>query len=138
MVNDLTFGCNFILYKNSWEKVNGFDEELKTNGEDIDYSRKIRELNLNTQYCSEATCYHLQNDNIISLSKRVWRYHSFGYKIKKISFLRLIKLSIKQLNFLLKRLVEDLVRFRFIFIYINIVIFFNFIFLEFLRLIKNK
>tara|TARA_Y100000741_G_scaffold347166_1_gene314189 strand:- start:2543 stop:3385 length:843 start_codon:yes stop_codon:yes gene_type:complete len=132
------FGCNFVLFKTSWEKVNGFNEELKTNGEDIDYSIKIRESGLNTKYCHEAICYHLQNDSIISLSKIVWRYHSFGYKVKKISFLRLLKLVIKQFNFLIKRILQDLLRFRFIFIYINIVIFFNFIFFEFLRLIKKK
>ena len=132
------FGCNFVLFKTSWEKVNGFNEELKTNGEDIDYSIKIRESGLNTKYCHEAICYHLQNDSIISLSKRVWRYHSFGYKIKKISFFRFIRLIIKQFNFLVKRMAEDLIKLRFIYFYINILVFFNFIFLELQRLIKNK
>ena len=132
------FGCNFVLNKSSWERVGGFNNELKTNGEDIEYSRKLRELGLNIYYCSSATCYHLQNDSVFSLSKRVWRYHSFGYKIKKISFFRFIRLIIKQFNFLVKRMAEDLIKLRFIYFYINILVFFNFIFLELQRLIKNK
>ena len=66
---------------------------LKTNGEDIDYSNKIKNLNAgNLFYCSDAVCYHLQNDDLETLSKRIWRYHAFGYKMKEPSFLRLFKL----------------------------------------------
>ena len=36
------FGCNTLLTKSVWKKVNGYDEKLKTNGEDIDFIHKIR------------------------------------------------------------------------------------------------
>tara|TARA_B100000427_G_C15419601_1_gene555766 strand:- start:126 stop:968 length:843 start_codon:yes stop_codon:yes gene_type:complete len=132
------FGCNFVNYKKSWSEVNGFDEKLRTNGEDIDFSKKIRKLGLNTSYCSEAICHHLQNDNIPSLSKRVWRYHSFGYKIQKVSVYRMIRLTLKQVNFLFKRTFEDIFKLRINFININIAIFIYFIYLEFQRIIKKK
>ena len=87
-------------------------------------------------YCSKALCEHLQEDNLDSLSKRVWRYHSFGYKIKKISFYRFIKLSIKQLNFFLKRTLKDLMKLKFNFITINFAILVKFIILEFKNYLK--
>ena len=35
------FGCNNILSKEKVYKVGGYDEDLKTNGEDVDFSRKL-------------------------------------------------------------------------------------------------
>ena len=51
------YGCNTLQYKNVWEKVGGYDETLMTNGEDIDYSKKIKTFeNHNLFYSSEALC----------------------------------------------------------------------------------
>ena len=64
------FGCNTILVKSVWEKVNGYDEKLKTNGEDINFIQKIKlETDVQIVYQPEAKCFHLQDDNIESLSK---------------------------------------------------------------------
>ena len=35
------YGCNTILLKSYWEKTKGYDENLKTNGEDIDFCLEI-------------------------------------------------------------------------------------------------
>ena len=84
------YGCNTLQFKNIWEKVGGYDETLITNGEDIDYTKRVKSLeNHNLFYSSEALCYHLQNDDMKSLSRRIWRYHSYGYKIKKPTFYNL-------------------------------------------------
>ena len=69
--------------------------------------------------------------NLESLSERVWRYHSYGYKIKKPSFYRFIKLSLKQFKFLLQRFFGNLLKFNLYFIYISLQIFLKFISLEF-------
>ena len=97
------FGCNTIQHKSLWKAVNGYNESLLTNGEDIDYANKIK-LNstFKLRYCAKALCEHLQDDHLNSLSNRIWRYHSFGYKIKKPSIYRTLKLSIKQLKFFYK------------------------------------
>ena len=98
------FGCNSIQFKSLWRQVGGYNKDLYTNGEDINYSNKINSLtDFKLFYAANALCYHLQDDNLNSLSKRVWRYHSFGYKIKKTSLLRFAKLSIKQFKFLIQR-----------------------------------
>ncbi len=133
------YGCNTIQNKSIWNKINGYDEEMLTNGEDIDYSKKIKlHNNFNLFYCPSAICHHLQDDNLESLSNRVWRYHSFGYKIKQPSFNRLIKLSLKQFKFLFQRILGNLIKFNFYFVYISLQIFLKFIALEFKNYLNNK
>ncbi len=133
------YGCNTIQLKSAWLKVNGYDEKLKTNGEDINFTNKIREQqNYKLLYSAQALCHHLQDDNLNSLSKRVWRYHSYGYKIKEPSLYRFIKLTIKQLKFFIIRLINNIIKFNFFFIYISFVVFIKFIKLEFCNFIKNK
>lgn len=133
------YGCNTILIKSVWKKVNGYNEKLKTNGEDIDFINKLKS-NLKGQiiYQPEAKCYHLQDDNIESLSHRVWRYHSFGYKIRQPSFKKLLKLTIKQIKFFLKRFSSDLINLDVKNIFISYKVFINFIKFEYKYLIKNK
>ena len=132
------FGCNTIQKKTTWKKINGYDESLKLNGEDIDYSFRVRKEGFDLFYCHEAKCLHLQNDNLKSLSRRVWRYHSFGYKIKKISYYRFIKLIIKQLKFFVLRSIKELIHLNFKFILINLQILLYFIKLELENTYKNK
>ena len=133
------FGCNSMQYKSIWKEIGGYDEELFTNGEDINYSKKINaSTNFNLFYSSDAMCYHLQDDNLNTLTKRVWRYHSFGYKIKKVSFLRFLKLSIKQLKFLFQRSIFNLFKLEFSYIFINFCVFIYFIKYEFKNYLKEN
>ena len=39
------YGCNTIQNKFIWNKINGYDEKMLTNGDDIDYSKKIKQHN---------------------------------------------------------------------------------------------
>ena len=133
------YGCNTIQHKLIWETVNGYNNELLTNGEDIDYCNRISlSQKFELRYCSQALSEHLQNDDINSLSNRIWRYHSFAYKIKNPSIFKTIKLSIKQLKFFLKRSISDLLKLDLKFIYINFMILINFIRLEHSYYRKNK
>ena len=125
------YGCNSIQYKNIWKEVKGYDHEYKTAGDDINYSAKISRLTkFNSFYSSKAKCYHLQDDSLNSLSDRVWRYHSFGYKIKEPSFYRLLKLILKQLKIFFQRSFEDLFKLKFFFIFINLIILIKFVYFE--------
>ena len=134
------FTCNTLHYKEVWKKIGGFDENfLYPGGEDVDYSVKVSKMyNNRNLYSSKSLCSHLCNDNIDTLANRVWRYHSFAYKIKKPSKFKLIKISIKQLNFFLKRSWFDLMKFNFTFIVINFKVLIKFIKFELLHLRKNK
>ena len=122
------YGCNTILLKNYWKKTKGYDENLKTNGEDIDLCKQLKSIgNINFFYSSNSLCYHLQEDSVLSLSKRVWRYHSFGYKIKTPSKRKLINLSIKQIRFFLIRFFKALLKFEIKYIIISFMVLINFI-----------
>ena len=133
------YGCNTILLKSYWEKTEGYDKNLKTNGEDIDFCKQLKSIgDINLYYSSDSLCYHLQDDSILSLSKRVWRYHSFGYKIKAPSKRKLVNLSIKQIRFFLIRFLKGLLKFEIKYIIISFMVLINFIKLEYNYLKKNK
>jgi len=133
------FGCNSIQKKDIWRKVGGYDENLKTNGEDVDFSDKVKMIDkFSLFYSSEAISYHLQDDDLKSLSARVWRYHSFGYKLKKITLLRFFKLSIKQIKFFFQRTFGDFLTLKFNYIFVNFIVLIKFIQLEFRNYLDNK
>ena len=133
------YGCNTLLIKSVWQKVNGYNEDLKTNGEDINFINKVKSIfKEQIIYQPAAKCYHLQNDNIESISNRVWRYHSFAYKIKEPSLQKLIKLSIKQLKFFIQRFMRGLINFDLDDINISFKVLTNFIKLEYKFFKKNK
>ena len=133
------YGCNTIQLKSIWKQIGGYNEELKTNGEDVEYCNRVRSgQDTNVFYSNKALCYHLQNDNIKTLSKRVWRYHSFGYKIKKPTIYRFIKLTIKQIKFFFQRSISSLFKLNFYFLYINAFILLDFIKLELMNVLKEK
>tara|TARA_B100001287_G_scaffold168591_1_gene141815 strand:+ start:128 stop:979 length:852 start_codon:yes stop_codon:yes gene_type:complete len=125
------YGCNTIQHKSVWNTVNGYDESLQTNGEDIDYSYRVKQhKNIKIRYCSDALSKHLQDDDLDTLSNRIWRYHSFGYKIKKPSIYKTLKLAIKQTRFFFQRSLQNLIKLEFDFICINFAILIRFIVLE--------
>ena len=133
------FGSNSIQYKSVWKKVSGYDEKFKTAGDDINYSKKISLIkNSSTFYSKNSVCYHLQNDNLITLSNRVWRYHSFGYKNSKPSVYRFFKLGIKQLKILLLRYIKNIINLNFKYFYIDLIVFILFIIFEFNNILKKK
>ena len=71
------FGSNSIQYKSLWKELNGYSEEFRLAGDDVNYGRKISQKDKVSFYVSSALCYHLQNDTLFSLADRIWRYHSF-------------------------------------------------------------
>ena len=130
------YGCNTIQKKSVWEEINGYDENFRSNGEDVDYSNRLTNIkNYKLFYSYKAKCYHLQNDDLNTLSNRVWRYHSYGYKIKKPSYYRFLKLIIKQFKFFFQRFIKDFLNLNFFII--NLFILINFIKLELKRVLKG-
>ena len=131
------YGCNNLLDKDKVYKKIEYDENLKTNGEDVDFSKKLSINNFSTLYDHNAICYHIQNDDITSLSRRYWRYRTFGYKIKNFSYLKFTKLSIKEIKMLFYRIIKDLKCKKYELLILEIIIFFKFIVYEFKETIKR-
>ena len=93
------FGANFLLNKKKINKLKiNYNEEFRTNGEDVNFSKVLKSKKCNLYYEPEAICYHYQFDNTLSLSKRYWRYSYYGAGLKKLTFIRLIKLIMRQIK----------------------------------------
>jgi glycosyltransferase involved in cell wall biosynthesis len=124
-------GSNTILNKKAWKEVNGFDEQYKTNGEDIHFCIKLRTNNFKMSFDSSAFCYHLQNDNLKSLMNRSWRYYINGTGLKKPTYKRFLLRTIKHLKHCLINSIKDILNFRLNIIDINFRIFFNYVLMEY-------
>jgi len=125
------YGCNNILNKEIIKDIGGYDDNLKTNGEDVEFSKRIYEKRLPTFYDSTAICYHIQNDNLKSLSRRYWRHRTYGYKIKKFSYFKFIKITIKEFKMLLNRISKDIKVNKFDLLKLEVIIYIKFILYEF-------
>ena len=135
------FGCNNILDSSKVENIEKYrtdSDYFKTNGEDIEFSNFLKKNNHKLFYCSDAVCYHLQNDTGISLSKRYWRYIHYGDGMKKRNFFKTIKNILRQFKKTIKWILSDIFRLNFKLIPVNLVIFFHFVILDFEFYKTNK
>jgi len=135
------FGCNNIL---DTSKVGNFKkyrtdiDYFKTNGEDMEFSSYLKKNNHKLYYYSNAICYHLQNDDGLSLSKRYWRYKHYGDGLKKRNFIKTIKNIIRQFKRTIKWSFEDILNFNFKLLTVNLIIFYHFAVIDFAFYKKNK
>ena len=137
---EFVFGCNSLLNTENLDNQDMYrndHEYYKTNGEDIEFSKKILNQNMNLYYCSSAICYHLQNDNHKTLSNRYWRYIHYGDGLKKRNLYKTFKNIFRQFKKTLKWSIEDLIKFRFKLIKVNLLIFYNFAIIDY-QFYKNK
>jgi cellulose synthase/poly-beta-1,6-N-acetylglucosamine synthase-like glycosyltransferase len=132
------FGSNSIQYKSLWKELNGYNEEFRSAGDDVNYGRKISQKDKVSFYVSSALCYHLQNDTLFSLADRIWRYHSFGYKNTKPSFFRFLKLSIKQIKIFSIRLFKNIFKLNFLYVCIDFYVFISFLYFEIKNIFSKK
>ena len=119
---NFVFGCNNLLDTNNIEIRNIFNlqgEYFKTNGEDIEFSKYLKEKKLKIYYSSESICYHLQDDDIKSLSNRYWRYLYYGDGFKKRNFIKTIKNIIRQFKKTIKWSLQDIFNLRFRLLKVN-------------------
>ena len=135
-VKSFITGSNMLLNKNAWIKVGGYDEQFRSNGEDVHFCIKLRLAGFKISYDSEAYCHHLQNDNLQSLLDRCWRYYVSGTGLKKPTYKRLVLRSIKHCRPCLINFCKDLINLRFSIIDINFRVLFNYIKMEY-RSCKN-
>ena len=116
------FGCNNILNTSKITHAKKYRTDLdyfKTNGEDIEFSNFLKKNNHKLFYCSSAICYHLQNDNSRSLSKRYWRYIHYGDGLKKRNLFKTIKNILRQIKKTFKWSLEDILNLDFKLLTIN-------------------
>ena len=124
------FGANFLLNKKKIKNLNiKYNEAFRTNGEDVNFSNVLKSKNCNLYYEPRAICYHYQFDDVISLSRRYWRYSYYGAGLKKLTLTRLIRLILRQTKVLFYWMYRDLLKKNYHFLNINLIMSYYFIIL---------
>jgi GT2 family glycosyltransferase len=72
------FGCNTLYRKSALLEVGGFDERMRTAGEDTDLGERFRAKGFSTLYDPAACVTHLRHDNTRSVLDASWRWWRFG------------------------------------------------------------
>jgi glycosyltransferase involved in cell wall biosynthesis len=74
------FGCNNIFRKSAVLAAGGYDESMRTNGEDTEMSRHLRDNGWNLAYDPEPRVIHLRHDTTRSILDTYWRWWRFGVR----------------------------------------------------------
>jgi len=74
------FGCNNIFRKSAIMNVGGYDELMRTNGEDTHISRRLLDNGWDLLYDPEPQIVHLRHDTSRSILDTYWRWWRFGVR----------------------------------------------------------
>ena len=72
------FGCNNIFRKSAVLEVGGYDERMRTNGEDTSLCEQLRKRGWQYVYEPAALATHLRHDTVSSILETYWRWWKFG------------------------------------------------------------
>lgn len=72
------FGCNNLFRRSIVLNAGGYDESMRTNGEDCDLSRRLMLDGHDLVYDPSARATHLRRDSIRSIFDTYWRWWKFG------------------------------------------------------------
>ncbi len=74
------FGCNNMFRKSAVIEAGGYDEGMRTNGEDADLSQRLRARGWDLYYEPAARATHLRQDTTRSVLDTYWRWWRFGVR----------------------------------------------------------
>ena len=74
------FGSNNIFRKSAVREAGGYDERMRTNGEDVDLSQRLLAKGWGLVYEPVARVTHLRHDTIPSILDTYWRWWRFGVR----------------------------------------------------------
>ncbi|MBW4694499.1 MAG: glycosyltransferase family 2 protein [Lyngbya sp. HA4199-MV5] len=72
------FGNNTLIRKAALKQIGGYNEQLRTNGEDADLSGRLMAAGYNAMYEPGAIVSHKRCDTVPSILDNYWRYWRFG------------------------------------------------------------
>jgi GT2 family glycosyltransferase len=74
------FGCNNVFRKAAVLACGGYDEAMRTNGEDADLCRRLRKNGWRLIYDPTARATHMRHDTIRSIMSNYWRWIFHGFE----------------------------------------------------------
>ncbi len=72
------FGCNNLFRKSAVLEAGGYNEKMRTNGEDADLSPRLKQKGWELLYNPSALATHLRHDTVLSILDTYWRWWRFG------------------------------------------------------------
>jgi GT2 family glycosyltransferase len=72
------FGCNNLFRRSALLAIGGYDERMRTNGEDVDICARLRAKSGEFLYVPSAQATHLRHDTTRSVLEAYWRWWRFG------------------------------------------------------------
>lgn len=72
------YGCNNIFRKSAVLQAGGYNESLRTNGEDPDLAFRLFARGWDLIYDPAARATHMRHDNLKSIMDMYWRWWKFG------------------------------------------------------------
>ena len=90
------FGCNNIFRKSALLGCGGYDETMRTNGEDADISRKLLTHGWRLVYDPRAKATHMRRDTVTSIVNTYWRwtFHGFEKPIERLRLIRILRRAV--------------------------------------------
>ena len=73
------FGCNNIFRKSAVLDAGGYDETMRTNGEDANMSRRLKAKGWSLVYDPSAIARHMRHDSVGSVLNAYWRWMFYGF-----------------------------------------------------------
>lgn len=72
------FGCNNLFRRSAVLESGGYDERMRTNGEDTDMCRRLQEKKWEFLYVPTAQATHMRRDTTRSILDTYWRWWRFS------------------------------------------------------------
>jgi GT2 family glycosyltransferase len=69
------YGCNNLFRKEHLLEIGGYDERLRTNGEDVDLTKRLYRAGRTLVYDPAPTAFHYRVDNLESVLRMFWAHH---------------------------------------------------------------
>jgi cellulose synthase/poly-beta-1,6-N-acetylglucosamine synthase-like glycosyltransferase len=74
------YGCNNVFRRSAVLEAGGYNESMRTNGEDVDLSARLHKRGWEFIYEPAARVTHLRHDTIHSILDTYWRWWRFGVR----------------------------------------------------------
>lgn len=121
------FGSNAVFHREALLNIGLYDEQYKSNYEDVDMCLRLKENGFVFAYEPKASVCHLRSDNLCSLLDNYWKwnfeyYRQEGYYATSLNLARKIKDNIGLAN---RYLDEDIINGRHTLIYLDFLLSFH-------------
>jgi glycosyltransferase involved in cell wall biosynthesis len=73
------FGCSNVFRKSAIGEAGGYDETMRTNGEDADVSRRLKGKGWRLVYEPSSLATHMRHDTVDTLLDAYWRWMFYGF-----------------------------------------------------------